>query len=421
MARARFLSCGVAVAAVLVAAGCGTGRGPQAFPAAGPRAPGTHGFLTGVSCRGPVRCVAVGDYFRPGPRSALIERWDGTRWATVRSPLPPAHTTASLDGISCPGASDCTAVGRLVAMSRQPTTRPLADRALIEHWNGTAWSTMKSPNSPAASRVLAAVACPSTSACIAVGATSTDPRGLDSRTLAERWDGSRWAILKTPDPAGASYSFLSAASCTSGSSCVAVGEYFPGGRHRNRNHVLIERWNGHAWTLTRGPGLPGSVGSYLSAVSCSRESDCMAVGTVLYPHRKNSSNGGSREHTLAERWNGKSWRRVASLDPPGPPADRLSGVTCSSIRDCIAVGTGGRRTPPGRADGAATLAERWNGTAWAIMKTPSPSANSDFSQIACLTPARCMAVGGYGNLGSRKGPHALTERWNGSTWSLLPS
>jgi hypothetical protein len=147
----------------------------------------------------------------------------------------------------------------------------------------------------------------------------------------------------------------------------------------------------------------------------------MAVGTVIYPHRKNSSYGGPRELPLAERWNGKSWRRVASPSPPGPPADRLNGVTCSSIRDCIAVGARGKRTPPGSADGGATLAERWNGTAWSITKTPSPSANSDFTQIACLTRASCMAVGGSGNLSRRSSQRALIEHWNGSTWSLLPS
>lgn len=415
--RAGLLFCGVVAAAALAAAGCGT-----ASAVAPPRAltAGTHGILPGVSCPRPLRCLAVGEYSATGPRYALAERWDGSGWSIETSPAPPARARASLVGLSCAAASDCIAVGSSERVVRQPTTRPPAVRTLIEHWNGSGWSIETSPNRPGASSRLSAVACTSASACIAVGASDADAAGVRSRTLAERWDGSRWTILRSRDPAGAPYSFLSSISCTSQSSCVAVGEYFPGGSQQDRNHVLIERWNGVGWTLAASPRLPGSIASYLSAVSCPARSDCVAVGTVDYPHRKSDSYGGPRERTLIEHWNGSAWAVVASPNAPGPPSDRLSGVSCASAADCIAVGAAARRTPPGSTDGARTLAVHWNGSAWSIMKSPSPSVNSSLIQVSCAGSAACMAVGGYGKLG-RQPPRTLTERWNGSAWSVLPS
>jgi hypothetical protein len=380
-----------------------------------------RGILVGVSCVGPSRCVAVGQYYLPGPRYALVERWNGSRWAVEQSPAPPARAHAYLNDVSCAGAADCTAVGSSARTTPQPTTLPPPPtRTLIEHWNGSAWSIVNSPNPPVGFNTLSAVSCTSRSDCMAVGA-SGDSQQLHVRTLAQRWNGAHWIIINSSNPVGAGYSFLSSISCTSASDCMAVGEYFPGGQGQSQNHILIEHWNGSAWALMPSPKPPGSIASYLSAVSCTGRSDCMAVGTASYPHRQGDSYGGAREHTLIERWNGARWVIVTSPNPAGPPADGLAGVACPTASDCMAVGAGGRLTPPGSADGASTLAERWNGSGWAIVKSPGPSASSSLTQVACASAADCMAVGGFGNLESPASPHPLIEHWNGSAWSLMTS
>ncbi len=385
---------------------------------ASPQASRTRGILIGVSCPGPSRCVAVGEYYQPGPPNALIERWDGYRWSIMRGPAPPAHAHADLHGISCTSASECTAVGSWTRNSRQPATLPPPTRTLVEHWNGSAWSIVKGPNLPVPSSSLSAVACTGTSGCVAVGASGNSD-GLHVRTLVERWNGSQWVIVKSPDPAGAIYSFLSSISCASAWDCVAVGEYFLGGHPQVQNRVLIEHWNGFTWKVVASPEPPGSIASYLSAVSCTVESNCVAVGTKRYPHRKGDFYGGPREYTLIEHWNGSSWAIVRSLNPPGPPADGLTGVACMSAADCTAVGAGGRLTPPGSADGASTLVEHWNGSAWSIVRSPSPSANSGLSRVSCTSAADCTAVGGFGDLDNPQSPSTLVEHWNGSAWSLV--
>jgi len=383
-----------------------------------PQAPRVRGILTDVSCPGPSRCVAVGQYHRPGPSNALIERWDGSRWSIVKGPALPAHVHRDLNGISCASAADCVAVGTTALSSRQPTTTPSRTRVLVEHWNGSAWSIVKSPNLPVPFSDLAGVACGGRWGCIAVGA-SGNSFGSQVRTLVERWNGSKWVIIKSANPVGAVYSFLSSVSCTGASNCVAVGEYFLGGRRQDQNRVLIEHWNGSAWKVVASPEPPGSVASYLSGVSCIAPSTCVAVGTARYSHRKGDSYGGKREYTLIEQWNGSKWAIVHSPNPSGPPTDGLAGVACTGPSDCTAVGVGGKLTPRGSPDRASTLVEHWNGSAWSIVRSPSPSANSDLIKVACPSAANCLAVGGFGDLGNAANPGTLIEHWNGSVWSLI--
>src|SRR6266536_1501367 len=357
---------GVTVMAVVAAAvflgvpPSGPGHPAPAATRHSPQASGPRGILTDVSCSSPSSCVAVGQHYQPRPPNALIERWNGSQWSIMRGPAPPAHTHADLSGISCSGASSCIAVG-----------------------------------------------------------ASGNSDGLHLRTLVERWNGSQWVIVKSPNPVGATYSFLSSISCPSSSNCWAVGEYFLGGHRQNQNRILIEHWNGFTWKVAASPQPPGSIASYLSAVSCTAESNCVAVGTTRYSHRKGDSYGGPREYTLTEHWNGSSWAIVSSPNPPGPPADGLAGVACTSASDCTAVGAGGRLTPPGSADGASTLVEHWNGSAWSIVRSPSPSANSGLSRVACTSALDCTAVGGFGDLDNPESPSTLIEHWNGSAWSLV--
>jgi hypothetical protein len=67
---------------------------------------------------------------------------------------------------------------------------------------------------------------------------------------------------------------------------------------------------------------------------------------------------------MAERWNGTSWILQDSATPPGDTAD-LTSVSCPASRVCIAVGNSGKNAVPEH-----MLAERWNGSAWALTPTP---------------------------------------------------
>ena len=209
-------------------------------------------------------------------------------------------------------------------------------------------------------------------------------------TLAERWNGSNWVVQSTPNPSGAQTAALNGVSCASASACMGVGQWAGGS---GVQVTLAESWDGRTWRVRSTPNPTGSSASSLLAVACVKPSSCMAVG---------SSDGG----VLVERWNGTGWRTVPAPDPTGAQFSELNGIACTHA-SCTAVGD--------YVDGSGidrTLAERWNGVAWHIQSTPSPGTSFNFlTGVSCKTASSCMAVGGAdGGL--------LAERWNGTAWKV---
>jgi hypothetical protein len=262
------------------------------------------------------------------------------------------------------------------------------------------------PPGPNPFTVLRGVSCPSSSSCTAVGGffTSADRRFV---TLVERWDGAGWTIQPSPNPDGASNSELEAVSCPSATSCMAVGfTEFP---DVSGNMPLAERWDGSSWTLLSVPLPVGVSAGWLEGVSCAAASDCTAVGR--YDDATGSTNA------FAEHWDGSSWTVQNAINPPG--AAELHGVACSSAGACTAVGYVGGASTGGA---SATLAERWDGSAWTLQSTPNPVGlyNTELSAASCPSATACTAVGYYTSGFSTVGT-PLAEQWDGSTWNIKPT
>jgi hypothetical protein len=332
--------------------------------------------LHGVSCAAVGACTAVGEYFSGHTDVTLAERWNGTRWAIQHTLNPAGGSVIGLRGVSCASARACTAVGEYISGS---TYVPLAER-----WNGTRWSIQHTSN-PAggSSTFLDGVSCPSTSACTAVGQYNN---GTTDVMLAERWNGTRWSIQHTPNPVGGSSILLYGVSCPSTRACTAVGQYNNGAEEV----TLAERWNGATWSIQHTANPTGGSSNILDGVSCPSTSACTAVGAY--------SNGTISGVPLAERWNGTRWSIQHTPSPTGG-SGILDAVSCPSTGDCTAVGH-----YPGGAN-EVTLAERWNGTSWSIQRTPNPagaSTNQLFG-VGCASTGACTAVGASDG--------ALAERW----------
>jgi len=110
------------------------------------------------------------------------------------------------------------------------------------------------------------VSCTAWNACTAVGDTSNNA----AAPLIERWNGTAWSIV-----AGAStgdYTSLSSVSCSSSTSCVAVGV------DAASNGALIEQWDGSTWTIVPTAHRPGATFDYLWGVSCLSSTECFATG-----------------------------------------------------------------------------------------------------------------------------------------------
>src|SRR5262249_59589555 len=72
----------------------------------------------------------------------------------------------------------------------------------------------------------------------------------------------------------------------------------------------------------------------------------------------------------------------------------------------------------GAAAACRPLTERWNGSAWAVVPSPSPSQlDNVLTGVATASPTSAWAVG-YAVRGYHR---ALIERWDGSAWRVVPS
>ena len=361
----------------------------------------TDSSLDSVSCTSATACTAVGFPDNDAQVGTLAERWNGTSWSIQSTPNPPPNGLGRLIGVSCTSAVACTAVGSTV-----PNFRVQSSSATVaEHWDGTRWSIQSTPN-PAGATYNAgvrAVSCASPTACTAVG-SFTDSTGRIV-PLAERLDGTSWSVQSVPNPAGAGYSLLSGVSCTSATACTAVGS--SSASFNSDGVTLAERWDGTSWSIQATPNPEGANGSALNGVSCTSATACIAVGSI--------ANSSFRNVALAESWNGTSWSIQTTPQPSGAIGSNFNGVSCISGTACTAVGTFG--TSGG---GGGTLAERWNGTSWSIQTSPNPTGTDafDLSAVSCASTTACTAVGLIikGNLGQIE--ETFAERWNGTSWSI---
>jgi len=127
---------------------------------------------------------------------------------------------------------------------------------------------------------------------------------------------------------------------------MAVGHYYDA---HNVSHGLAMRWNGRRWRVFTLPGIAGP-----SDISCPSLSSCMAVGNYFL----GNTSGVGLGYNFAFAWNGARWR---SAQPAGRGGG-LADVACTAPGHCIAVGQAGLRT----------LAERWNGRSWSLLRTQNP-------------------------------------------------
>ena len=122
--------------------------------------------------------------------------------------------------MTCGSASDCWAVGNYAVTGSVLQT-------LIERWNGTSWEIASSPNtSTTQSNLLYGVTCGPASDCWAVGYYIVDAVSNLNQTLIERWDGTSWAIVNSPNTSATQSNLLYGVTCGSTPDCWAVGYYY---------------------------------------------------------------------------------------------------------------------------------------------------------------------------------------------------
>lgn len=261
-------------------------------------------------------------------------------------------------------------------------------QALIEHWNGTQWSVVASPDTTSPVNQLFGIAALSASDIWAVG-TSQASNNIQ-HTLIEHWNGTKWSIVASPNP-GPSNNSLRSIAVVSSTSAWVVGSYI---NAQGITETLTEHWNGTKWSVVTSPNPGSSTNSFYSVARIAGTNQLWAVGTY------SNGNGGQ---TLTERWNGTQWKVVVSPTMQAN-ANFLSGVVASSLTNAWAVGQSG--TPTGIVSRVSTsnpagqtLIEHWDGTKWSIVSSPNPGTfNNSLDSVAQVPGSdQLWAVGAYNN------------------------
>jgi hypothetical protein len=167
----------------------------------------------------------------------------------------------------------------------------------------------------------------------------------------------------------------------------------------NPSGSLIMHWNGTAWTSSSEPG-------FLEGAAATSPGNAWAVG---------GSNWFAPNATVVYHWSGSGWTRQPSPTPPS--GGTLNGVAATSASNAWAVGQTGPGPGGGTGPSDRTLIEHWNGTAWTMVPSPTPTTTGGLSRVAVVSPSDAWAVG-WTSTGT--GTNALTEHWNGTAWSVVP-
>jgi hypothetical protein len=218
--------------------------------------------LFGISCPTPSFCVAAGTQRQTSHSFAdVIDIWHAGGAGWHPSSLPTVAGSPSLTGVSCTSASFCLAVG-----SR---TQGDTDYSLLA-WNGHRWSTASLPS--AADRVaLTEVSCATSRYCGVIGIYGKNQYALvGSQGL--------WDLQTLPHVRGGMPN-MTAISCPAQGSCYTAGGRAVPASAEPTSTNATEVWNGQTWTALY---TPGRAPSNLTGVSCTSSSTCMAVGAKDY-------------------------------------------------------------------------------------------------------------------------------------------
>jgi hypothetical protein len=306
----------------------------------------------------------------------------GDPWQVIKSPNKGPAFGNVLYAVADLSSNDVWAVGAWPARSQYLTD------TLAEHWNGTKWSIVHTPQPGTPTAQLNSITAVGSNAVWSAG-FSENPACICGQTIVDFWNGSAWSRLKTPNPGIAD--FLSGISAVSAKEIWAVGNEWP---NQQYSEALILGWNGAQWTSF-------SLNQYqygtLYSVYAPAHDDAWAFG--LYDDGV----------MLALHWDGKSWTQVSF-----PDTAEIVSVSGTSSTDIWAAGgsyCGAYCTP------AAQLFH-WNGSQWSAIYIEGLLKPSWISSISAVAPDDVWFTG-YGEVYPKWQSYIshITYHWDGKQWT----
>jgi hypothetical protein len=164
-----------------------------------------------------VVALATDDVWAVGSQgdTTLVEHWNGASWSVVPSPNG-TRAESELYAISASGPDDVWAVGD--SYDNQGSD------SLVLHWDGSSWTVVPSLDGAKSHTSLYGTLALGPSNVWAVG-SSYDPIQVSYVTFTEHWDGSAWTVVPSPNP-GPEYDQLFGMAGFAGGDVWAVGQAY---------------------------------------------------------------------------------------------------------------------------------------------------------------------------------------------------
>jgi Big-like domain-containing protein len=327
---------------------------------------------------------------------------------------------AILNGIACPAANQCVAVGSYVDSAGIKQAMVVTQDTNGDWRQAVEVTAPAEPASGPYGASLASVACTSADACIAVGSYTDSSGNLLPMETTEANNGS-WnnatEVLPPAEPSsGAQEASLTSVGCpgAGSGSCVAVGYYFnAGGYWQSMTASGSTSGLGGSAAVTP-PGDAAAEGSsywpagtsvyapLLTAVGCSDPGTCLAIG--------NYYNSSGTELPMLTSGGGTAASAITSIsEPSGDTAGSgsFNAIACPGTGYCEAGGRGGND------DAAMVVSQAPNGV-WSqetLIEPPGDADPASVHSLACPDFYSCIAIGSYNG-----GAFVSTEQ-DGGTWS----
>src|SRR6266699_2104596 len=261
-------------------------------------------------------------------------------WRVVPSPtINVSNSTfgARLNAAAVVSSTDVWAVG----FGPLPGGAAFVKQTLIEHWNGSSWTIVSSPNPDPQQNELHSIAGVASNDLWAVGGGGDGNTSSPFQSLIEHWNGTSWSVVSNP---GLNTLF--------GVTALAANNVWAVAVHTNPNvSDIVEHWNGTTWANVSAPSMNVNGGFIsLRGIAAVSATDIWAVGDQQNP----LTNAGS---TITEHWNGSAWSISSSFSRNS----FLTSVAAPGSADVWAV------------DGSGLMqTQHWDGSAWSIIPTANP-------------------------------------------------
>ena len=231
-----------------------------------PPVPGGIAELYGLKAFASNDVWGVGVSLVPGQlQLGYIVHWDGSAWSWIPSAQVSGAAT-NPDSISGSSSSDVWAVGGFIAGGSSGSFQTFA-----EHWNGSSWSRVPTPNVNGNSNILNAVVVNSPTDAWALGDYST---GTAFNPLTEHWDGNTWSIVPSPNT-GTQSTYIFGGAALGPRDVWAVGEIAVAPA---TVEVFTMQWNGSQWTVVPGVNIEGQPVTLFNGAAAIPGSGVWAVG-----------------------------------------------------------------------------------------------------------------------------------------------